>query len=101
MPRKCFICGSEDRLMEKYPKPPKEKEKRQKQVCSNERIYGACDNGKINSDHKIYASMAFMSHNEECPSGNFGDSLQLTYGFYILGQHIIGCQRFRIVFRVC
>ena len=27
---------------------------------------------------KIYASMACMSGNNQCPSGNFGDSSQLT-----------------------
>ena len=26
----------------------------------------------------MYASMAHMSGNDECPSGNFGDSSQLT-----------------------
>ena len=26
----------------------------------------------------IYTAMARMSGNEECPSGNFGDSLQMT-----------------------
>ena len=30
------------------------------------------------NDQKIYAYMARMSGNDECPSGNFGDSLQLT-----------------------
>ena len=30
------------------------------------------------SDQKIYASMAPMYGNDECPSGNFGDSLKLT-----------------------
>ena len=33
---------------------------------------------KNNSDQKIYASMARMSGNDECPSGNVGDSSQLT-----------------------
>ena len=31
-PRKRFRCGSEDDLIAKFPKPPKENEKRQKQV---------------------------------------------------------------------
>ena len=30
-----------------------------------------------NSDQKIYASMARMSGNDSCPSGNVGDSSQL------------------------
>ena len=38
----------------------------------------ACDNGQYNSAQKIYASMARMSGNDECTSGNFGDSSQLT-----------------------
>ena len=29
-PQKCFRCGSEDHLIAKFPKPPKENEKRQK-----------------------------------------------------------------------
>ena len=33
---------------------------------------------KKNSDQKIYASMACMSSNDECPSRNFVDSSQLT-----------------------
>ena len=33
---------------------------------------------KKNSDQNIYASMARMSGNDKCPSGSFGDSLQLT-----------------------
>ena len=27
-PRKCFICGSEDHMIEKFPNPPKDNEKR-------------------------------------------------------------------------
>ena len=38
----------------------------------------ACNDGKYNSDQKIYASMARMTGYDECPSGNFVDSLQLT-----------------------
>ena len=44
----------------------------------NEKGNRACDNVENNSDQKIYASMARISGNEECPSENFGDSLQLT-----------------------
>ena len=40
--------------------------------------YRACNNGKNNSDQNIYASMTRMYYNDECPSGNFGDSSQLT-----------------------
>ena len=38
----------------------------------------ACNNGDKNSPQKIYAYMACMYVNNECPSGNFGDSSQLT-----------------------
>ena len=77
-PRKCFRCGYEDHLIAKCPKPPKENDKRQKQVLFNENFNHACDNCKNNRDKKIYAYMACMSDNDECPSGNVGDSSQLT-----------------------
>ena len=68
-PRKCFRCGSEDRMIAKFPKPSKDNEKRRRQ---------ACENGKNNDDHKIYASMARMSSNGERSSEKYGDSWQLT-----------------------
>ena len=77
-PWKCFRCGSQDHLIAKFPKPPKEKYKRQNKVRFNEKGNRACDNGKNNSNQEIYAFMACMSDNDEFPSGNFGDSLQLT-----------------------
>ena len=77
-PRKCFRYGYEDHLIAKCPKPPKDNEKRQKQVRFNENGNRARHNGKNNSDQEIYAYMACMSNNDECPSGNFGDSSQLT-----------------------
>ena len=45
-------------MIAKCPKPPKDNEKRRKQVCFNEKGNRACDNGEDNDDHKIYASMA-------------------------------------------
>ena len=66
--RKCFRCGSEDRLIEKCPNPPKYNEKQRKQVHSNEKVNRACDNGENNSDQNIYASMERMSGNDEFPS---------------------------------
>ena len=57
-PRKCFRCGSEDNRIAKCPKPPKDNEKRRKQVRFNEKGNISRDNGKNNDDHKIYASMA-------------------------------------------
>ena len=77
-PRKCFRCGSEDHLIAKCPKAPKENKKRRRQVQYNKRGNRACNNGKNNSDQKIYASMAHMSGNKECLRGNFGDTSQLT-----------------------
>ena len=81
-PRKCFRCGSDDHLIEKYPNTPKENEKRRKQVCFNERgnlsSQKEYNNRENNNDQKINASMARMYGNDECPSRNFGDSTQLT-----------------------
>ena len=77
-PRKCFICGSEDHLIAKFLKPPKDNEKWKKKLIFNEKGNCACDNNENNSDQKIYASMARMSGNDECPSRDFGDSSQLT-----------------------
>ena len=62
-PWKYFRCGSEDHMITKCPKPPKVNEKRRNQVRFNEKGNRACDNGKNNSDQKIYASMARMSGN--------------------------------------
>ena len=59
-------------------KATERKWKWRKQVCFNENFNRAYDNGENNRDQKIYASMARMSVNDECPSGNYGDSLQLT-----------------------
>ena len=77
-PRKWFRCESEDHLIENFPKPPKDYEKRWKQVSFYEKGNRACGNGKNNSNQKIYASMARMSGNDECTSECFGDSSQLT-----------------------
>ena len=77
-PRKCFRCESEDHMITKFPNPPKGNEKRRRQVHFNEKGNRACDNGKNNDDHKIYASMARMSSNDEHKSEKYGDSSQLT-----------------------
>ena len=65
-------------MIAKCPKLSKDNEKRRKQVRFNEKGNRACDNGKNNSDQKIYAYMAGMSGNDKCPIENFGDSSQLT-----------------------
>ena len=77
-PRKCFRCGSEDHIIAKCPKPPKDNEKRRKQVCFDEKGNRACDNGEDNDDHKIYASMARISSNDKRKSVKYGDSSQWT-----------------------
>ena len=77
-PRKCFGCGSEDHMIKKCPNPLKYDEKLRRQVLLNEKGNRACNNGENNSDQKIYAYMAFMYGNDECPSKNFGDSSQLA-----------------------
>ena len=53
-PRKCFRCGSEDHIIEKFPK----------KVCFNEKVNRACDIGEDNSDCEIYSSMARMYSND-------------------------------------
>ena len=65
-------------MITKCTNPPKENEKRRKQVRFNEKGNHACDNGENNSVQKIYTSMARMSSNDECSSENYGDSSQLT-----------------------
>ena len=71
--RKCFSCISEDHIIAKCPKPPKDNEKRQKKLRFNETGNRARNNSKNNSDQKIYVSMEHMSNNDKFPSGNFGD----------------------------
>ena len=65
-------------MIKKCPKPPKDNEKRQKQVRFNEKGNRACDNGTNNNGHKIYTSMARMSSDDERKSVKYGDSSQLT-----------------------
>ena len=80
--RKCFRCRSEDNLISKFLKPPKDNKKRRKKVRFNERGNHASqkesENRENKNKQKIYAYMARMSDNDECPSRNFGDSLQLS-----------------------
>ena len=80
--RKCFRCGSEYNIIAKYPNPPRDNEKQKNQVRFSERVnrtsYKECDKVKNNSDQNTYAYMARMSDDDECPSGNIGDSSQLT-----------------------
>ena len=75
-PQKCFRCGSEDHMIVKCPKPPKDNEKRRKQVCFKEKVDRSCEKGENNDDHNIYTSMARMSSNDEYSSEKYGDSSQ-------------------------
>ena len=81
-PCKYSICGSEDHLIAKFPKAPKENEKHRKQVHFSERGNHAsqkyCNNSKHNNDQNIYASMVHMYDNDRCYSRDFGDIFQLT-----------------------
>ena len=65
-------------MIKKCPKPPKDNEKRRKQVRFNKKGYRTCDNGKDNDDHKIYASVSRMSSDDERKSVKYGDISQLT-----------------------
>ena len=86
MPRKCFRCGSEDHMIAKCPKPPKDNEKQRKQVHFNEKGNCACNNSKNNNNHNIYAYMAQMSSNDERKSVKYGDSSQLNNWILDLGE---------------
>ena len=65
-------------MIAKCPKPPKGNEKQRKSVHFNEKVNRTCNNSKDNDDHKICASMAQMSSDDERKNGEYGESLQLT-----------------------
>ena len=50
---KCFRCGSEDYMIEKFPKQPKDSEKRRKSDKSKEKGNRACNNSDDDNEHKI------------------------------------------------
>ena len=77
-PWKYFRCGSEDHMIAKCSNPPKDNKKRQRQVSFNEKGDRACDNGENKDNHKIYASIASISSNDERSSEKYGDSSKLT-----------------------
>ena len=80
--RKFFRCGSEDHLIAKCPNSPKDNDKWQKQVRFSEigirSSQKKCDNGDNCNNQNIYAYMARMYDNYECPSRDLSGSLQLT-----------------------
>ena len=51
--RKCFRCGSEDHLIAKCSKPPKDSEKRLKSDKSKEKVNCACDNSDDDNELKV------------------------------------------------
>ena len=57
-------------MIAKCPNPPKDNEKWRKQVRFNEKGNRECDNVEDNDDHKIYASMAQISSDDERKSVN-------------------------------
>ena len=65
-------------MIAKCPYPPKDSEKRRKSVRFNETVNRACDNSEDDNDHKIYASMARMSNDDEREIKEYGDSSQWT-----------------------
>ena len=74
--RKCFRCGSEDYLIAKCPKPPKDSEKRCKSEKFKEKDNRVCDNSDDENDLKVYASMALMSNDDKRESKDYGNSSQ-------------------------
>ena len=81
--QKCFRCGSEDHMIAKCSKPPKESEKRRKSEKSKEKGNRACDNRDDDDELKVYASMARMSNDEKRENKDYGDSSQLTNWIWI------------------
>ena len=65
-------------MIAKFQKEPRDNENLQKQVHFVEKGNCACNNGKNNSEQKLYASMEHMSSNDERSNENYGDSSQLT-----------------------
>ena len=72
--RKCSRCGSEDHLIKKCPKPPKDSEKRRKPEKSKEKRNCACDNSNDDNDLKVYAYMARMSNDDKRENKDYGNS---------------------------
>ena len=65
-------------MIAKPPNPPKDNDKRRKQVRFNGKSNGACYNGEDDNYHKIYTSMEQMSSDDKRKSGKYGDSSQFT-----------------------
>ena len=76
--RKCFRCGSEDHLIAKCPKLPKDGKKKHKKVSFKKKGNIAKNNSDDEDDLKVYASMAQMSNDDLSENKDYGDSSQLT-----------------------
>ena len=75
---KCFRCGSEDHLIAKFPKPPKDSEKRRKSDKAKEKGDSAKDNSDDDNGLKVYASIARMSNDDVSENKDYGNGSQLT-----------------------
>ena len=91
--RKYFRCEYEDHLISKFPKPPTDNEKRQKQVRFSERdnclLHKECNNGENNND-KIYIHLwhvCLIMTNYLL--GILVTVRNSTIGFYIQEQRVI------------
>ena len=76
--RKCYRCGFEDHMIAKFPKPPKDSEKRRKSEKSKEKGNRECDNSDDDNDLKVYAPMARMSSDDNRENKYYGGSSQLV-----------------------
>ena len=81
--RKCFRCGSEDHLIAKCPKPPKDNEKRRKSDKSKEKGNSAKYNSDNEDDLKVYASMARMSNDDVRENKDYGNSAVRKHDFMV------------------
>ena len=75
--RKCLRCGSEDHMIAKFPKPPKDSEKRGKSEKSKEKGNRTCNNSDDDDELKVYAYMEQMSNDDKRENKDYGDSSQL------------------------
>ena len=79
--QKCFRCGSDDHLIAKCPKPPKDGENKNGKKVSfkyKEKGNSVKDNSDDDDDLKVYRSMARMSNDDVSKNKDYGDSSQLT-----------------------
>ena len=61
-------------MITKFPKPPKDSEKKRNSEKSKEQGDRACNNSNDDNDHKIYAYMARISSDDKRESKDYGDN---------------------------